>query len=478
MDTLDRIATHPTSLARNRERIAMLTESARRAGAYVAGARLRRIFPHPEAVAALESFRRPLQDDSRTPMEVLRELDTFGSPATVVQHQGRYFGFVNGGVEPAASGAAVLAGAWDQNAALPVMSPAAAALDEVAAGWIVDLLGLPQDATASFCAGATIANLTALLTARDTLLRRAGWDVATQGLAGSPAVRVIVGAEAHSSALKALRLAGFGSDSFEAIPTDATGAIDAAAFPADLDDRTLVVLQAGNVNTGASDPFDTIMDRVGASGAWVHVDGAFGLWAAASPRRRGLVAGVERADSWAVDAHKWLNVPYDSALTIVRDRDALLRAMSSDGAYLPSDEGRAPMREGIQMSQRARGVEAWAALSARGRDGIAALVDDPCDLAQHFATLLEAEGVRLLAPVVLNQALVAFGVEPGAEPDASTTATVLAAVQEDGTMWAGSTTWHGVHAMRLSVSDAATTRDDVEAAAQAILRAWSAARGA
>ncbi len=309
---LTQALTHPVALARLRERIAVTTEAARRAGGYLAAAPHRSIAPTADAVAALDAFRRPLQDAPRPAHDVLRELDEIGSPATTVQAMGRYFGYVNGGVEPAAAAASILAGAWDQNAALPIQSPVAAALDEVAAAWIVELLGLPTDAVATFTTGATMANFTGIVAARDALLARAGWDVDELGLIGAPAIRVIVGDEVHISALKSLRLAGLAPGLVERVPVDERGAIDADAFPTDTDALTLVLLQAGHVTTGASDPFARIIPGVRERGGWVHVDGAFGLWAAASPTLRDQVAGVELADSWATDAHKWLNAPYDS----------------------------------------------------------------------------------------------------------------------------------------------------------------------
>lgn len=470
------VLTSPTSRGVLRERIALLTEAARRAGSYLANAAHRPVYPSPDAVAALDAFRRPLQDGGRDPREVLAELDAFGSPATVVQAQGRYFGFVNGGVDSAAGAAAVLAGQWDQNAALPVMSPVAATLDEVAAGWVVDLLGLPSGSTATFTPGATLANLTGILAARDALLARAGWDVSANGLFGAPPIRVVTGAECHASALKALRLAGLGINRVERVPTDATGAVIADASPADTDHLTLVVLQAGNVNTGACDPFARIIPGVRERGGWVHIDGAFGLWAAASPALRNQVAGVELADSWGTDAHKWLNVPYDSGIAIVRDREALERAMSIQAAYLTSDAGRPAMQLGLQMSQRARAVETWAMLAANGRDGVADLIDRSCAHARSLAGLLEEGGAEILAPVGLNQILVSFGRSTDAPGDDAVTDAVVDLVQRDGTLWAGSTDWQGRRAMRLSVSDQATTRDDIRVSAAAILDAWARVR--
>jgi glutamate/tyrosine decarboxylase-like PLP-dependent enzyme len=423
-------------------------------------------------VAALEIFRRPLQDESIPGRDVLAELDAFGSPATVIQGIGRYFGYVNGGVEPVAAAAAILAGAWDQNVALPGMSPVGSVLDEVAAGWIVDLLGLPSDAVATFTTGATLANFTAIVAARDALLARAGWSVEHDGLAGAPSIRVIAGAEVHASALKSLRMAGLGPGTVERVPVDASGAIDADAFPADTDALTLVLLQAGNVTSGASDPFARIIPGVRERGGWVHVDGAFGLWAAASRSRKHLVEGVDLADSWATDAHKWLNAPYDSGIVIVREREDLYRAMAITAPYLATTDERPLLHLGPHMSQRARGVETWALLAARGRQGIAQLIDDSCDRAKQFAELLGAAGAEVLAEPVLNQVPVAFGVAPGAPGDDDVTDAVIASIQREGTLWAGASTWKGRRILRLSVSDAATTPDDVAASAIAIIACW------
>jgi glutamate/tyrosine decarboxylase-like PLP-dependent enzyme len=467
---LDRVHTNPASNARIRERIAITTEAARRAGSFIANAPFRPIAPTRDAVEALDVFRRPLQDVPIPAREVLAELDAFGSPATVVQNHGRFFGFVNGGVEPAAAGAAILATAWDQNPGLAITSPSAAVLDEVAAGWVLDLLGMPEGAVATFTTGATLANFTGIVAARDALLARAGWDVNENGLFGAPRIRVIVGDEVHASALKSLRMAGFGPGQVDRVPTDENGAVIANEFPTDTDGLTLVLLQAGNVNTGASDPFADIIPGIRERGGWVHVDGAFGLWAAASPARRHLVEGVQLADSWATDAHKWLNAPYDSGIVIVRRDEDLRRAMKIEAPYLKTDEARPLIHLTPHMSQKARGVETWALLAALGRDGVADLIDRTSDHAAEFARLLHDGGAEVLAPVTLNQALIAFG-------DDAITDAVIAGVQAEGTMWAGGTLWHGRKAMRISVSDAATTADDVAASASAVLRVWGQLRG-
>ncbi len=464
----------------------LLARAAEAAGRYVAAEREGRAGPDAAAVAALAGFPADALDHPLPAADAIDLLDRLGSPAAVRTTGGRYFGFVNGGVDPAGLAASVLAGAWDQNLALPVMSPVGAHLDAQAAAWIVDLLGLPAGAIASFCAGATVANLTAVVTARDALARRAGWDVRARGLAGAPPLAVVTSTEIHASVNKALAVAGLGLDTVTAIPTDGWGRLDAAAFAAAVGPETgpiLVIMQAGNVNTGHSDPFDAVIDHLQAVGVrdrcWVHVDGAFGLWAAAAPDRRHLVAGVERADSWATDAHKWLNAPYDCGLVAVADPGALRAALSMDAAYVTGAGDERPlMNLGIQMSQAARAVPVWAILATWGRAGVAEAVERCCQLADRFARRLADSGAAILAPVVLNQALASFA--PGPDGDATAgdamTDAVIAAVQAEGTAWLGATTWQGRRAMRISVSDTSTTEADVDTAADAVLRAWASVR--
>ena len=408
--------------------------------------------------------------DSPWPAEaVLQLLAQAGDVGAVRTTGGRYFGFVTGGVEPVALAASTLTGAWDQNAGLPVMSPIASKLDEVAARWIVELLELPTESVASFCAGATVANLTGIITGRDALLARAGWDVRSRGLAGSPPITVVTGDEAHASALKALQLAGFGTDQVVRVVTDECGRIRPEAWPS-THGPTLAVLQAGNVNTGHSDPFDAIIPNLDSERTWIHVDGAFGLWARVAPRRRHTINGVAAADSWATDGHKWLNAPYDCGVVICRDRGALDRAMTMNAAYIASSAERVPMNLGIQMSQAARAIPVWAILATLGRQGLADLVERTCRLAERMAERLEQDGAEILAPVVLNQVLAAFG-------DDQTTDAVIDAVQRDGTCWMGGTAWHGRRAMRISVSDSATTEQDIDVSADAVLGAWHAEAG-
>ena len=435
---------------------------------YVDGERDSRVAPSRDAELPKELDGDFLADPwpAEAVLQLLADAGDIGATRTT---GGRYFGFVTGGIEPIALAASTLAGAWDQNAALPVMSPLAAKLDEIAARWIVDLLELPPESVASFCAGATVANLTGIITGRDALLDRAGWDVRERGLSGSPPITVVTGDEAHASALKALQLAGFGSGQIVRVPTDRCGRIRSDAWP-DTAGPTLVVLQAGNVNTGHSDPFDAIFPALDRDRTWVHVDGAFGLWARVAPDRRNTIAGVEGADSWATDGHKWLNAPYDCGVVICRDGDALARAMTMSAAYVASAAERVPMNLGIQMSQAARAIPVWAILATLGRNGLGDLVERTCRLAERMAERLAAKGVEILAPVVLNQALAAFG-------DDDTTDAVIDAVQRDGTCWMGGTVWQGRHAMRISVSDSATSEHDIDISGEAVMRAWRATSG-
>ena len=433
------------------------------AAEYVTRERAIPVTPDAVALHALADLDEVTLDAPLSPAAVVELLDRIGSPATVRNTGGRFFGFVNGGVTPAGLGASVLAAAWDQNAALPVMSPIAARLDEIAAAWVVDVLGLPASSTAAFCAGATVANLTGVIAGRDELLRRVGWDCPTRGLMGAPPVDIVTSAETHISVLKTLRLAGLGTERMHLVPTDECGRLVANAMPA-IERPTLIVLQAGNVNTGHSDPFAEVIGSLDRERTWVHVDGAFGLWANAAPGRRASISGVELADSWATDAHKWLNAPYDCGVVVCADGDTLGSSMRMDAAYVANDASeRSAMNLGIQMSQAARAVPVWAILASLGREGVADMVEHCCRAAERFAAGLGDGGAEILAPVALNQCLVAFG-------DDETTDAVVTGVQASGEAWMGATTWHGRRAMRISVSDATTTDDDVDRAVAIILR--------
>jgi glutamate/tyrosine decarboxylase-like PLP-dependent enzyme len=440
----------------------LLRDAAARAIRYRREVGNRPVWPKAAAVEALGRLDEPLPATRQHDAAVLALLDEIASPATVATSAGRYFGFVTGSSLPATLAANWLAGAWDQNAGSVIQSPAAARLEEVATRWMLDVLGLPGGCGSGFVTCATMANFAALAAARHALFARKGWDVNAQGLFGAPPITVVVGQEAHVSVLKALGLLGLGRDRVVRVPVDDQGRIRADALPP-LDDHTILCIQAGNVNTGAFDPADAIVPHAQRAGAWVHVDGAFGLWAAATPARAHLLAGFADADSWATDAHKWLNVPYDSGIVFVREPQHLRGAMSMSAAYLVPGERRDPYDYTPEFSRRARGVEVWAALRSLGREGLADLVERSCRHASRFADGLRGAGCAILNDVVINQVLVSFG-------DPEMTRQVIAAVQADGTCWVGGTVWQGHTAMRISVSSWATTDDDVEQSLAAIVR--------
>jgi glutamate/tyrosine decarboxylase-like PLP-dependent enzyme len=441
----------------------LLETTTQRAIAYLENLNSRRVAPPAEAVAGLTSFDEPLPADPIAPETVLQQLDEVGSPATMAMAGPRFFGFVIGGALPVSVAANWLAGAWDQNSALYNVTPATAVLEQVALRWLLDLLELPPDCGGAFVTGATVANFTALAAARHAVLAKAGWNVEADGLFGAPPITVVVGEEAHPTLFKSLGLLGLGRNRVVKLPVDGQGRMRPEMLPA-LAGPTIICAQAGNVNTGAFDPFREICDRAHESEAWVHVDGAFGLWASAAPRRAHLTNGIGQADSWATDAHKWLNVSYDSGLAFVRDPDALRAAMAITAEYLPTaSPERNPSDFTPELSRRARGIEVWAVLRSLGRSGVAGLVERTCRQAGRFAEGLAAAGYQVLNDVVLNQVLVSFG-----DPD--TTNRVIAGIQADGTCWCGGTVWQGQTAMRISVSSWATTEADVERSLEAILR--------
>jgi len=426
--------------------------------------------PRADLLAALGG---PLPIAGTDPVDVINHLATSADPGIIATIGPRYFGFVTGGAVPVTVAADWLVSSWDQNACLYVTSPAASVMEDIVSGWIVELLGLPATAGVGFVTGCHMANFTCLAAARHEVLRRAGWNVETQGLQRAPKVRVLVGGEVHVSAVGALRYLGFGSDELEFVPVDGQGRMRAEDLRAQLGDSAgpiIVCAQAGNVSTGASDPIAEIVLMAHARGAWVHVDGAFGLWAAAVPELRPQVRGIEGADSWATDAHKWLNVPYDSGLAIVADTAPLRAAMSMKASYLQrgDDEERIGMDWAPESSRRARVVPLYALFRALGREGLAALVRRNCALARRIAQrLAAAPGVTILNDVVLNQVLVQF-------KDDATTKDVIARVQADGTCWAGGALWQGQQAMRIAVSNWSTTEDDIDRSADAMLTCYRA----
>jgi glutamate/tyrosine decarboxylase-like PLP-dependent enzyme len=443
----------------------LLADVAQRAARYLAALPKRRVSPAPQDLTQMHVLGGPFPAAPTPASAVVALLDEIGSPATIASAGGRYFGYVTGGALPAALATNWLAAAWDQNASLSGMSPVAAALEDVALAWLRDIFGFPAACGAGFTTGATMSNFCCLAAARSELLRRVGWDVEERGLFGAPELTVVVGREAHVSVRKALSLLGLGRSRVSVVPSDDQGRMLSDALPT-LDHRTIVCIQAGNVNTGAFDPATEICTSAREAGAWVHVDGAFGLWAAASPERAHLFNGVSGADSWATDCHKWLNVPYDSGLAFVREADHLRRAMAVSAAYLAVGETREPAHYAPEMSRRARGVEVWAALKSLGRSGLAEMIEMSCCLATRFAEGLSRAGYLLLNQVELNQVLVSFG-------DSETNKRVIAAVQKEGTCWCSGTEWNGRHAMRISVSSWATTQDDVDRSLEAIVRVAS-----
>ncbi|MBI4906363.1 MAG: aspartate aminotransferase family protein [Acidobacteria bacterium] len=440
----------------------LLLHTAETAIDYLDDLNYRSVTPTPEGLAGLNEFHEPMPAYSMDPELVIDILHGNGSPGTMGMAGRRYFGFVIGGSLPAALAANWLAAAWDQCPGLFVASPVGTVLEEVSLEWLLDVLKLPAGCAGAFVTGATVANFTALAAARHAVLEKAGWDVEADGLFGAPPITVIVGDEVHPSLIKALGMLGLGRNRVARVPVDDHGRMIASQIPA-ISGPTIVCMQAGNVNTGAFDPAAEVCARAHAGGAWVHVDGAFGLWAAVSEQLAHLVEGVAEADSWATDAHKWLNVPYDSGLAFVRDEVALKSAMAVSAAYLPQGEHREPSQYTPELSRRARGVEIWAALKSLGRKGLAELIERNCALARRFAERLGAGGCEILNEVVLNQVLVAFG-------DEARTREVIRRVQEDGTCWCGPTVWQGRTAMRISVSSWATREVDVDDSVAAILR--------
>jgi PhzF family phenazine biosynthesis protein len=444
----------------------VLSAAQQRSADYLKRIRGRQVGVGADALKGLSGLGGDLSTQGTDPVEVLALLDELGSPATVATTSGRFFGFVVGGALPAAVGASWLATAWDQNACLWSLSPVAARLEEIVLNWLLDLFALPKTCGGAFVTGAQMATFTALAAARHSVLRRVGWNVERDGMFGAPPVTVVVGEEVHVTVLKALAMLGFGRDRVISVPADLQGRIQVAALSrvvSQLRGPAIICAQVGNVNTGACDPIGEICGMAQGAKAWVHVDGAFGLWAAAAPTRKHLVERIALADSWATDAHKWLNVPQDSGVAIVRDADSLRAAMAISAEYLSPCETREPMQFVPESSRRARAVEIWAALRSLGRDGVAELIERTCQHANVFAEELRGAGYDVLNDVVLNQVLVSFG-------DDDRTIRIIRAIQDDGTCWCGGTLWKGRKAMRISVSSWATTDEDVALSLDAIIR--------
>jgi glutamate/tyrosine decarboxylase-like PLP-dependent enzyme len=435
--------------------VELLQEADQRARDYVAGVRTRRVFPDDDAIAGLARFDEPMPDQGASALETLRLLDEAGSPATVASNGPNYYGFVVGAVLPAAAAADRLASAWDQVGSSYVNSPVADKIEKTAARWVLELLDLPRESAVIFGTSASACGLACLTAARRTLLMRKGWDYDGDGLVGAPEIKVVVSELIHITVKKALRMMGFGLNRVIHAPVDQFGRVDPDRLPP-LDDRTILCLQAGEVNTGEFDPFAPLIAKAKAAGAWVHVDGAFGLWARVSASKRELTEGIEGADSWTTDGHKWLNTPYDGAMGICRDKAALAGAMNSDAAYFEAS-AESQKNLGIEFSRRARGAPIWAALRSLGRAGVAELVERHCRQARRFADGLADAGFEIRNRVVLNQVLVRL------DTDERTNALREAAC-DTGKLWFGPTLWQGRPAFRLSVSSWRTVDADIDAA--------------
>lgn len=421
-----------------------------------------RVYPGNEAISNLSMFEEALSEEPEDTKNILKMLDKYGSPATVAQTGGRYFGFVCGGILPSALCSKWLSDAWDQNSALFVLSPVASKLEEVCENWVKQLLKLPGDTVAGFVSGSSTATICGLLAGRNYLLHNMGYDVTGEGLFNAPQIKIVVSEEAHSTVFKALSIIGLGNTKLIKVPTDSQGRINTNEIP-ELDNRTLLILQAGNVNTGAFDDFDAVCRKANAAGAWVHIDGAFGLWAAACEKMSYLTKGMELADSWSVDAHKTLNAPYDNGIILCRHKDVLVNAMHMTGPYIIYNENRDGMLYTPEMSRRARAIDLWATLKGLGRKGVAELVEELHCKAEYFSGLLQEGGLQILNDVVYNQVLVYF------DNDRKTEA-LINGVQESGVCWMGGSKWSGKSVMRISVCSYKTTYNDIEKSAKEILR--------
>ncbi|MEL6869896.1 MAG: aminotransferase class V-fold PLP-dependent enzyme [Pseudomonadota bacterium] len=436
-----------------RDELKLLRDADRLAHAYTASTEARRVFPSASDKSALDALAVDLPDQAGDPADTLALLQRYAEPATVTSNGPNYFGFVIGAVLPAAAAADRLVSAWDQCASAHLNSPAVAAIEHIAAGWLLEVLDLPRQSSVGFGTSATACGLACLATARQTLLARRGWDVAQRGLTGAPRIRVVVSATAHVTIHKILRVLGFGGDDIHVVDVDAHGCIDVSRIPV-VDDTTILCLQAGEVNTGEFDAFASIIPHARASGAWVHVDGAFGLWARASAQYRHLTHGVEDADSWTTDGHKWLNTPYDCAMAIYRDGALASQTLNAGAAYAQSEDS-AQKNLTLEFSRRARGVAVWAALHSLGKQGVAELVNQCCRHATALADGCRELGIPVLNRVVLNQVLCGFD-------DERDTQGLVDAIQEDGRVWFGGTRWHNRAAFRLSVSSWRTEQRHIE----------------
>lgn len=459
---------------------ALFLDAARKAASFRSRESVPKHRPDASYGDAVALFSAPTPEQGLLQATVLDELCRLAEPGLHAMTGPRFFGWVIGGSHPVGVAADILASAWGQNAGNHTATPAAAAAETIAARWLLDLLRLPAEASVGFVTGATMANFVCLAAARGEMLRRAGWDIEERGLFGAPPIRILIGDDAHTTVFSALQYLGFGRVSLVRIATDSQGAMRADAFEEALgaSGLAIVVTQAGQINTGAFDPHERIARAARSKGAWVHVDGAFGLWARASPAKSELANGVENADSWATDGHKWLQTPYDCGYAIVRDAEAHRRAMTIAASYLPPVSGseRDPSHYVPELSRRARGFATWAMIRHLGRSGIAAMVERHCAQARLMAELLDGDGIAILNDVVLNQVLVRFGASEPAEAGDALTLAAIKAVQADGTCFVGGAKWRERWVMRISVINAATTDDDIRLSAEAIRRCWNAVR--
>lgn len=423
----------------------------------------RNVFPTPQAIDQLKQFEEPFPESSENAAKIVQQLHDYGSPASVSQIGGRYFGLVNGGVIPASLAARWLSDFWDQNTPLYLSSPIASKLEEVVEGWLRELLGLQQNVIAGFVSGSSMAIFCGLAAARYRVYQNNNWDVNQKGLIGAPKIRIIASRHAHATVIKAISLLGLGIDNIEWVATDNQGRIDSTQIPG-LDQNCILLLQAGNVNSGAFDDFDTICKQASAAGAWVHIDGAFGLWAAGCKQLNHLTTGIAEANSWSIDGHKTLNTPYDNGVVLCSDRDALVQALHATGSYIVYSDNRDGMLYTPEMSRRARVVELWAALKYLGKSGVDELVFGLQQRARQFVEELTQAGFEILNDVVFNQVLVKVG-------DADETAEIVEHIQQSGECWVGSALWFDQPVMRISVCSWATTEKDVSRSVDAFVRA-------
>ena len=451
-------------MQREQQAKSLYEQAQRYAFEYSDEALVRNVFPSGQALLDLRHFDEGLPQHSGDAKAILDQLHRYGSPASVAQTGGRYFGFVNGGILPVSLAAKLLTDFWDQNTALYAMSPITSKLEQVCEEWLRQLFGLPDTTVAGFVSGTSSAIFCSLAAARYRIFKNHDWDFNKLGHSGAPPIRVIASSQTHGAVVKAIALLGFGIDNIEWVDCDDQGRIIPGAMPA-LDNSCIVLLQAGNVNSGAFDPLQEICDNANAVDAWVHIDGAFGLWAGGTKRLAHLTEGMEKAHSWSVDGHKTLNTPYDSGILLCRDKDALVMALQASGAYLNFSENRDGMLYTPEMSRRARAIELWAALKYLGSDGVDELVYGLHERAVQFAAELKSAGFKVLNDVVFNQVIVA------PSDNDETTQSILEAIQQSGECWMGGSVWKGKKIIRISVCSWVTSEQDISRSVQAFIQA-------